>query len=113
MNRRGVWWIVITINASSSEAIVLRYLLSKYPVTKDELEDILSLPGKTLERVLKKLVRRRIIRLEPLPGKIYVRLLRMDIRFVGINPSQRKALKHAGGRKTSGAAADENDYSYQ
>lgn len=104
---------MITINASSSEAIVLRYLLEKYPVTKDELADMLTLPRKTLERVIKKLVRRRIIRLEPLPGKIYVRLLRMDIKFVGINPSQRRALKHAGGTKPPGKKVDESDYSYQ
>lgn len=88
---------MITINASSQEAEVLRYLLEKYPVTVEELRDMLSLPGRTLKRIIGKLERRRIIILEPLPGKTYIRLLRTDIKFVGINPSQRKALKHTGG----------------
>ena len=88
---------MITIEASSQEAEVLRYLLDKYPVTVEELRDMLSLPKRTLTRVIRKLEKRRIILLEPLPGKTYIRLQRSDIRFVGINPSQRRALKHRGG----------------
>ncbi len=88
---------MITIEASSQDAEVLRYLLDKYPVTVEELRDMLSLPKRTLTRVIRRLEKRGIILLEPLPGKTYIRLRRRDIRFVGINPSQRKALKHRGG----------------
>lgn len=73
--------------------MVLDYLLEKYPVTVEELSDMLSLSEKKLRLILKKLEKRGILVLEPLPDKTYVRLLRRDIRFVGVNPSQKRALK--------------------
>jgi len=104
---------MITVDASSQEAVVLNYLLAKYPVTVEELRDMLSLPGRTLERVLKRLIRRGIIILEPLPGKTYIRMRRMDIRFVGINPSQQRALKHSGKSKKRVKDSKDVDYAYQ
>ena len=104
---------MITVDASSQEAVVLNYLLAKYPVTVEELRDMLSLPGRTLERVLIRLIRRGIIILEPLPGKTYIRMRRMDIRFVGINPSQQRALKHSGKSKKRVKDSKDVDYAYQ
>jgi len=103
---------MITVDASSQEAVVLNYLLAKYPVTVEELQDMLPLPGKKLERVLKKLIRRGIILLEPLPDKTYIRLRRMDIRFVGINPAQQRALKHSGKSKKKVEDNTDVDYAY-
>ena len=87
---------MITINASSKE-----------------LADMLTLPKRTLDQVIKRLKRRGIIVLEPLPGKTYVRLVRHDIKFVGINPSQRKALKHTGKSGKKGAEAEDVSMAYQ
>lgn len=104
---------MITIKSSSQDAVVLRYLLEKYPVTVKELATMLTLPRRTLDRVLDRLKRRGIIQLEPLPGKTYVRLVRHDIKFVGINPSQRKALKHTGNRGKKGPEAEDVSVAYQ
>jgi len=112
MDQSAGEWSMITIDASSKEAVVLNYLLAKYPVTVEELQDMLSLSGRTLERVLKRLIRRGIIILEPLPGKTYIRMRRMDIRFVGINPSQQRALKHSGKTKNETRDAEDVDYAY-
>ncbi len=104
---------MITIKSSSQDAVVLRYLLEKYPVTVKELSDMLTLPKRTLDQVIKRLKRRGIIILEPLPGKTYVRLIRHDIKFVGINPSQRKTLKHTGRKGKKGFEDEDVSKAYQ
>jgi len=87
---------MITVQSSSLEGRVLHYLLEKYPVTEEELHDMLGIPMKKISLILRRLRTRGIITLEVLPDKTYVRLLRTDIKFIGVNPSQRQAIKEKG-----------------
>ncbi|MGQ9586899.1 MAG: HTH domain-containing protein [Thermoplasmata archaeon] len=52
-----------------------------YPITVEELRDELSLRPAELDRVLKSLMVKGIIALEPLSDKSYIRLLVPDIEI--------------------------------
>ncbi|MFQ6107255.1 MAG: transcriptional regulator [Thermoplasmata archaeon] len=91
--------MTIEVEQGTLEERVLRILLESYPVTLDDLKWELKISEDRLDRVLKKLVVRRVVELEQLPGTTYVRLLRTDIAFVGLKASQKKRLKRKGGRK--------------
>ncbi len=90
---------MIEIERGSLEARIIEVLLEVYPITIEELRDELSLSEKMLERGLKRLQTRGIIALEPLPDKIYIRLVRRDFHFIGRKVTQRKPLKRSGGKK--------------
>lgn len=98
---------MITIQSSSTDARILQYLLVKYPVTIIELKDMLSLPSKKINLAIGRLVKRKMVELDVLPDKTYVRLIRRDIRFEGINPSQKQALKKRNPRKRKLKKGDE------
>lgn len=67
------------VRLSEHEVRVLRVLKDWYPITFEELRDELNMRKDTLEKVLKGLVLKGIVSLEPLPDKTYVRLLVPDI----------------------------------
>jgi predicted ArsR family transcriptional regulator len=90
---------MIEIERSSLEARILEMLLEVYPMTVNELARELKLSKKTMERHMKKLQSRGIVDLEPLPDKVFIRLLRRDIRFVGKVASQRTPVKKKGKKK--------------
>lgn len=90
---------MIEIERGSLEARIIEVLLEVYPITVQELREELSLSEKMLERGLKRLQTRGIIGLEPLPDKVYVRLIRRDFHFIGRKVTQRKPLKRKGGKK--------------
>ncbi len=60
---------------STIEIRVVRFLGENYPVTVEDIRKGLSLRRETLLRVLKAVVAKGIVELEPLPDKTYVRLL--------------------------------------
>lgn len=91
--------MVIEIEADTLEGRVLRILLATYPITLEDLKWELKISNEMLDRVLKKLAVRGIIEMEKLPGTTYVRLLRTDLKFVGLKPSQKKRVKRKGGKK--------------
>lgn len=91
--------MVIEIEADTLEGRVLRILLATYPITLKDLKWELNISDDMLDRVLKKLAVRGIIEMEKLPGTTYVRLLRTDLKFVGLKPSQKKRVKRKGGKK--------------
>jgi len=90
--------VVIQIVEGTVESRIIRLLLEMYPVTLRDLERELSLRGDVLERSLKALVARGIVEVEPLPDRTYVRLLRRDFAFSGLKPSQRRRVRHHGGK---------------
>ncbi len=90
---------MIEIERGSLEARIIEVLLEVYPITVEELREELSLSEKMLERGLKRLQTRGIIALEPLPDKVYIRLLRRDFHFIGRKVTQRRPLKRSGGKK--------------
>ncbi len=90
---------MIEIERGSLEARIIEVLLEVYPITVKELKEELSLSEKMLERGVKRLQTRGIIELEPLPDKVYIRLIRRDFHFVGRKVTQRRPIKRSGGRK--------------
>lgn len=84
---------MIEIDNGSIDAQIIKILQKKYPVTVQDIEQELSLSHDRILRVLNQLHVKGIVRLEPLPDRIYVRLLRHDFKFVG-KKRQKKFIKH-------------------
>ena len=84
---------MIEIKKDSLEARILNCLQEKYPVTLQELKGELNVRESVLLDVLKKLQVKGAVELEILPDTIFIRLLRSDFNFVGMNPTQKKSLK--------------------
>jgi len=90
---------MIEIERGSLEARIIEVLLEVYPITTKELRRELSLSEKMLDKGLKRLQTHGIIQLEPLPDKVYIRLLRRDFHFIGRKTTQRKPIKRTGRKK--------------
>jgi len=90
--------VVIQIVDGTVESKILRLLLEMYPVTVRDLERELNLRGDVIQRSLKALAARGVVEVEPLPDRTYVRLLRRDFSFSGLKPSQRRRVRHHGGK---------------
>ncbi len=84
---------MIEITSGTNEERIIKLLQKIYPITVYQLERKLKLSKKIVMRVLQKLQVHGIVKLEPLPDKTYVRLLRQDINFVS-KKRQRKFIKH-------------------
>jgi len=84
---------MIEITTGTIDEQIVRILLETYPVTVYDLEKNLHLSKTSILRVLKKLQNKGILRLEPLPDKTYIRLIRRDFSFIG-KKHQRKFIKH-------------------
>ena len=85
---------MIEITRGTLDEQIIKILQKTYPMTVEELNIKLHLSKQQVVRVLNKLHVKGIVRLEPLPDKIYVRLLRHDFSFVG-KKRQRKFIKHS------------------
>ncbi len=85
---------MIEILRGSVEESIIKILRKKYPITVFEIKKQLIFPEKSVERVLKKFQIKKIVELEPLSDKIYVRLLRNDFSFIGMK-RQKKLIKHS------------------
>jgi len=84
---------MIEITRGTIDEQIIRILQKTYPMTVKELKIKLHLSKQQVIRVLNKLQVKGIVRLEPLPDKTYVRLLRHDFSFIG-KKRQRKFIKH-------------------
>ena len=84
---------MIEITSGTHEARIIKLLQKIYPITVDQIQNRLKLPNKIVKRVLQKLQVHGIVKLDPLPDKTYVRLLRRDINLVS-KKRQRKFIKH-------------------
>lgn len=89
---------MIEITTGTTEEKIIRFLLKTYPVTISDIENDLNISKKIIFRVLQKFQTKNIVKLEPLPNKIYIRLLRHDFSFIG-KKHQRRFLKHKSGKK--------------
>ena len=96
---------MIEITIGSLEEQIIKLLQKKYPITTFELASKLRVSRKEIEWVLQKFQIKGIAKLEPLPDKTYVRLLRNDFQFVGPR-HQRKIMKHS----TKNKKEDDGDY---
>lgn len=96
---------MIEITIGSLEEKIIRLLQKKYPLTTFELASRLRVSQNKIEWVLQKFQIKGIAKLEPLPDKTYVRLLRNDFQFIGPR-QQRKIMKHDTRKKEE----DDGDY---
>ena len=91
--------MTIEIEGDSLEGRIIRLLMEGRPMTEREIADELKISKSRVERTIKGLVSRGILEIEELPDKKYLRLLRRDIKFHGVNPSQERAIKKKRKRK--------------
>lgn len=89
---------MIEITTGTLEERIIKLLKKTYPITINEIKNELNISREIVLRALKKFQIKGIVRLEPLPDKTYVRLLRHDFSFIG-KKRQRKFIKHHTGQK--------------
>lgn len=89
---------MIEITTGTLEERIIKLLKKTYPITVEYLKKELNISKEIVLRSLKKFQMKGIVKLEPLPDKTYVRLLRHDFSFIG-KKRQRKFIKHRSGRK--------------
>ncbi|RLF34727.1 MAG: transcriptional regulator [Thermoplasmata archaeon] len=102
---------MIEIITGSLEEQIIKFLQKTYPVTVEDIKQKLHLSKNTTTRVLQKLQMKNIVKLEPLPGKTYIRLLRNDFRFIG-KKHQKKFIKHYENKKTQKNKEEHNSFMY-
>lgn len=90
---------MIDITIGSIEEKIIKLLQRTYPITVLEIAQKLRVSRREIEWILQKFHIKGIVRLEPLPDKTYVRLVRNDFRFTG-SKQQRKTVKHTNLMKT-------------
>ena len=84
---------MIEINSGTIEERIIRLLQKTYPITVEDIKKELNISKDIVLRTLKKFQMKGIVKLESLPDKTYVRLLRHDFSFIG-KKRQRKFIKH-------------------
>lgn len=89
---------MIEITTGTLEERIIKLLQKTYPITVRDVQKELNLSKIIILRTLNKFQIKGIVKLEPLPDKTYIRLLRRDFSFVG-KKRQRKFIKHKSGRK--------------
>jgi len=99
---------MIEVTEGSLEGRIIKVLQQTYPITIVQLQQRLVIAKPILVRALKKLHTQGVIRLEPLPGTVYIRLLRSDIRFLG-GKKQQAPLKHVRSKKPARSTEYDNN----
>lgn len=89
---------MIEINRGTLEEQIIKILQKTYPITIVDIKKELHLSEQQILRVLNKLQIKGILKLEPLPDKTYIRLLRHDFSFIA-KKRQRKFIKHSKDKK--------------
>ena len=85
---------MIEITAGTLEEHIITLLQKIYPVTITDLVRRLHVPRERVEWVLHKFQVKGIVKLEPLPDKTYIRLLRADFHIIGGKHKASVARKH-------------------
>jgi predicted ArsR family transcriptional regulator len=85
---------MIEINRGTLDEQIIKILQKTYPITVEQLKIKLHLSKQQVIRTLNKLQIKGIVRLDILPDKTYVRLLRHDFSFLA-KKRQRKFIKHS------------------
>ena len=96
---------MIEITSGTIEEQIIKILQKTYPITVTELKNRLHVSKENIMRILQKLQVKGILQLEPLPDKIFIRLKRLDFKFIG-KKRQKKFIKHHSGFKKQ----DSDDY---
>ena len=102
---------MIEITAGTLEEQVIKILQKTYPITVSDIVEKLHVSRNIILRILQKFQTKDILRLEPLPDKTYIRLLRHDFRFIGKKRQQKFMKHHSGGKKQESKEYDGMMYS--
>ena len=89
---------MVQVLATSPEAKLLKVLFERYPIDDLELSKRTGLDIMEVRRALNGMEGRGWVKLDRLPDRTFVRLLRKDFLFLGRDETQRKAVKHKKGR---------------
>ena len=89
---------MIEIVNGTLEEQIIKLLQKTYPITIKDIEKKLHVSRNNIIRTLQKLQVKEIVQIEPLPNKVYIRLIRGDFKFVG-KRRQKKFIKHRSGKK--------------
>ncbi len=85
---------MLQVHKDSLDGRILKILLMTYPITLDELIEKLKAKRIPVEHKIRKFRRIGLVHVDILPDKIYLRLRRTDINFIGPkNPQHRKIVK--------------------
>jgi hypothetical protein len=88
-------YCMIEITAGTLEEQIIALLQKTYPITISDIVRRLHVPRERVEWVLHKFQVKGIVKLEPLPDKTYIRLLRNDFHFIG-GKHHRKPVRPGG-----------------
>jgi predicted ArsR family transcriptional regulator len=101
---------MIEIITGTLEERIIKLLLKTYPITVSDIGKKLHLSKSAVMRELKKFQIKGVVRLDPLPDKIYVRLLRRDFSFIG-KPQRKFSKNHSKVKKQESKDYDGMMYS--
>ena len=74
---------MIEIVKGTMEERIIKILQKEYPITLKELSKKLGISERRAKTELIKMQAKNILVMEPLPNKIFIRLIRFDFMFVG------------------------------
>ena len=74
---------MIEITTGTLQERMIKLLQKTYPITVNDIKNKLNISRIVIERLLQQLQVKGIVKLDALPDKTYVRLLRNDFSFVG------------------------------
>jgi len=80
-------------DTSTLEAKVLLLLVEVYPITMKEIAEYLGTSERKVEACLKGLVKKGLVRLEPLPDTTFVSIANGDFQFRGRETEQLKKVR--------------------
>jgi len=108
----GIERAMIEIKSGTLEERIIKILQNSYPVTLEQLKKKTGLPRSILEMELIKMQAKQICLLEPLPDKVYIRLVRTDFRFVGRRTQQKFIKRKKGEVKKEEYQGDADEVMY-
>ena len=103
---------MIEIKSGTLEERLIKILQKMYPVTLEQLKKKTGVSRSILEMELTKMQAKNILVLEPLPDRVYIRLVRTDFRFVGRRTQQKFIKRTKNERKKKGYQSDKDDVMY-
>lgn len=72
---------------------IIRILLENYPITLSEIFEKINVRKDVIEKEIMKMEKQGIIEREILPDKVYIRLKRMDFKFIHKKYMQKKEVE--------------------
>lgn len=95
-------------DTSSLEAKILLLLVEVYPITAREVADYLGTSERKVDACLKILVKKGLVKLEPLPDTTFVSIASGDFQFKGKETEQLKKVREKLEKRKKFRTPDDN-----